>query len=290
MHVAGGCFGTHDGKAEAGTVGMLEAKNLLLGLVPWAGCCPLRGAYTTKQMGTGQLLGRLQGAPVAQGRPALGARRQPLGTRQPRAICEAGMSSFPQFLPPKPPPMLLLRPLPSPRFRVSGLIPAQECNYLSSCPRPGEYKEQTWHFRFSLLAVLLGEVRLDGVPSTGTGAWLLASPRFRFLSQTQKSEGGRVVGWCGQTASRTQHTTRRGEGGWLGEKCRRGRWGHWENQAARGHPVPGVATARITFLVEAAALKGNQGWGSDPVPGLSSVSSPWGGAGSALLQKVPCPT
>lgn len=41
-------------------------------------------------------------------------------------------------------------PLPGPRFRVSGLIPAQECNYLSSCPDPGEYKQQTWHFDFSL--------------------------------------------------------------------------------------------------------------------------------------------
>lgn len=46
-----GWFGTHGGEAEAGIVGILEAKNPLLGLVPYAGCCPLRGAYTTKQIG-----------------------------------------------------------------------------------------------------------------------------------------------------------------------------------------------------------------------------------------------
>lgn len=144
---------------------------------------------------------------------AAGGQAAPAHLRCWNVICpsESGLSA--QFLSPKPPHMLLLRPLPSPQFRVSGLIPAQECNYLSSCPRPGEYKEQTWHFRFSLLAVLLGEVRLDWVPSTGAGARLLASPRFRFLSQTQKSEGGRVVGRCGQTASRTLHG-RVKEGGW----------------------------------------------------------------------------
>lgn len=198
------------GRLRLGLWGCWKLRTCFLGLCPGRVAALFEELIQPSKWERASSWGGCRGPPVAQGRPALGARRQPLGTRQPRAICEAGMSSFPQFLPPKPPPMLLLRPLPSPRFRVSGLIPAQECNYLSSCPRPGEYKEQTWHFRFSLLAVLLGEVRQDGVPSTGTGAWLLASPRFRFLSQTQKSEGGRVVGWCGQTASRTQHTTTEG--------------------------------------------------------------------------------
>lgn len=127
------------------------------------GLCPRWAAALCKELSGQPAPGEAEGARVAQGGPALGARSHwgPPGSSGPSA--EAGMS-LPQsaeFLSPKPPHMLLFRLLPSPQFRVSGLIPAQECNYLSSCPHPGEYKEQSWHFGFSLLAVLLGEVWLD---------------------------------------------------------------------------------------------------------------------------------
>lgn len=168
-------------------MGILEAENPGLGVAPWAGRHPLLGAYTTAQSGAIQLwdllLGRLKGSGLCREDLKL-PRACSWSQQPPRTMpaagpsADAGMSPLPPALDRSASSISLLRlltcfcsgPPPSPQFRVSGLIPAQECNYLSSCPHPGEYKEQTWHFCFSLLAVLPGEVGLDWVPSTGTGA------------------------------------------------------------------------------------------------------------------------
>lgn len=67
---------------------------------------------------------------------------------------------------------LEFRPLPSPQLRISGLIPAQECNYLSSCPHPGECKSRLGIWVSASGSASLGgwlpapsHVRLNWVPA-----------------------------------------------------------------------------------------------------------------------------
>lgn len=122
----------------------------------------------------------------------------------PGPSADAGMSSFPsdsgwdaEFRVFPPLTCVCSGPLPSPRFRVSGLIPAQEYHYLSSGPLPGEYKQQTWHFGLSLWRCFSGR---RSAPSCGSwpagpgarqrwlGLGLPAPPRCQLLAQAQKSE------------------------------------------------------------------------------------------------------
>ena len=106
-------------------------------------------------------------------------------------------------------------PLPSPQFRVSGLIPVQECNYVSSYPGPGGYKQLTWHFGFSLWRCVSGRSAPSSIPCwVGLGA-RPPSLMCQFLSQALKSEtlGSPSLREVEQGAFRRPDG---GEGGWKG--------------------------------------------------------------------------
>lgn len=115
----------------------------------------------------------------------------------------------------------------------------------------------------------------------GAGAHLLASLRFWFLSQTQKSEGGHV----GRQLPEGNTEGRAKEGGWERNADEVG--------GATGRNRQPLATQSLVWLQqESPFLPGcssevKSRWGSDPVPGLPSVSSP--GVEQGLLSFRKCP-
>lgn len=205
------------GRTRRGDCGETGSTGPGSGVVSCASQCPLRGAlYSHAKRSPASCGTRLWGSLEAEGGEGGAGRTQKLvractQSRQPpqttpavRALlltleCRlslltlAGSAEF-YLSPLAPHECFSSGPLPCPQFRVSGLIPAQECNYLLSCPRPGEYKQLAWRFGFSIWWCLSGRLAPSSIPCrAGLGAGAQA-PCFSevpvpFLAQKSEKMG-----------------------------------------------------------------------------------------------------